>query len=220
VRRLAAGMLVVALLAVGRLMVALEGLASAPPSLGPPSRADLVHPAQLEECYWAVLAEAAAVVDLMSRPLAYLRHWARLAVGRLSVGGLLVPFEGLVSAPTTLLIPLSRADLVTPAAQLEECYWAVLAEAAAVVDMLSRPFRYLAHWARLAVPAAAAMNWHSSRFRHRLTDWGLAFLEKPFLKLCRCSCAKEFCVVDDEGFGEKFRKLGLFVCLVTCSLHP
>jgi hypothetical protein len=122
-------------------MVALEGLASAPPSLGPPSRADLVHPAQLEECYWAVLAEAAAVVDLMSRPLAYLPHWARLAV-----------------------------------------------------------------------PAAAAMNWHSSRFRHRLADWGLAFLEKPFLKLWRCSCAEEVCVVDDEGFGDKNSQVG-FVCL-------
>jgi hypothetical protein len=128
------------------------------------------------------------------------------------VGGLLAPFEGLVSAPTRLLIPPSRPDLVTPAAQLEEYYWAVLAEAAAVVDRLSRPLAYLAHWAWLAVAAAVAMNWHHSRSRRLLADLNLACLERPFWKLLRCSCAEEFCVVDDEGFGDKISQTG-FICL-------
>jgi hypothetical protein len=88
----------------------------------------------------------------------------------------------------------------------------VLAETSTVVDMLSRHLAYLAHWARLAVSAAAAMNWHHSRYRHLLADLNLACLDKPFWKLLRCSCAEEFCVVDDEGFGDKNSQIG-FVCL-------
>ena len=95
VRRLAAAMLAVGRLAVGRLsvgglVVALRGLHSAVTPPWPPSGAHLVtvapywlfaNPtAQLGEGYWAVIAAAAAAVDMFPRPLAYLAHWAWLAV--------------------------------------------------------------------------------------------------------------------------------------------